>query len=47
MLAKLDRARTAALERDVIDGWAAWSDDRGMTYEQSMNVATARRGPLS
>jgi ubiquinone/menaquinone biosynthesis C-methylase UbiE len=42
MLANLDAARIAALERDVVDRWAKWSDAGGMTYEQRMNVATAR-----
>jgi ubiquinone/menaquinone biosynthesis C-methylase UbiE len=43
MLASLDAARIAALERDVIDRWAKWSDAEGMKYEQGMNVAKARK----
>jgi ubiquinone/menaquinone biosynthesis C-methylase UbiE len=43
MLASLDAVRVAALERDVVDGWARWSDGDGMTYEQGMNVAKARK----
>jgi hypothetical protein len=41
MLANLDAARLAALERDVVGGWQPWSDDDGMRYEQRMNVAKA------
>jgi hypothetical protein len=43
MLASLDAARIAALERDVVDRWAQWSDADGMKYEQAMNVAKARK----
>jgi ubiquinone/menaquinone biosynthesis C-methylase UbiE len=43
MLASLDAGRIAALERDVVDRWAQWSDADGMTYGQSMNVAKARK----
>ncbi len=43
MLASLDAERIAALERDVVNGWASWSDGDGMTYEQGMNVAEARK----
>ena len=43
MLATLDAARIAALERDVVDRWARWSDADGMTYEQEMNVSRARK----
>jgi ubiquinone/menaquinone biosynthesis C-methylase UbiE len=42
ILASLDAARIAALERDVVDRWAQWSDRDGMKYEQGMNVAKAR-----
>ncbi len=42
MLATLDASRIAALERDVVNRWAQWSDAGGITYEQGMNVATAR-----
>lgn len=41
ILARLDPSRIVALERDVVDGWARWSDAAGITYEQGMNVATA------
>jgi SAM-dependent methyltransferase len=43
MLSSLDAARIAALERDVMEGWRRWSADGGMTYEQGMNVAVARK----
>ena len=43
MLASLDGARTAALERDVVDRWAPWSDAGGIKYQQRMNVAKARK----
>jgi ubiquinone/menaquinone biosynthesis C-methylase UbiE len=43
MLANLDAAQIAVLERDVVDRWAQWSDGDGMTHEQRMNVATARK----
>ena len=46
MLATLDASRIAALERDVVDRWARWSDAGRMTYEQGMNVATARSAGL-
>jgi ubiquinone/menaquinone biosynthesis C-methylase UbiE len=43
MLANLDAARIAALERDVVDRWAEWSDGGGMKYEQGMSVSKARK----
>jgi hypothetical protein len=43
MLASVDGARVAALERDVVGRWARWSDAAGMKYEQRMNVAQARK----
>ena len=43
MLASLEPARIAALERDVVDRWAQWSDADGMKYEQRMNVSKARK----
>lgn len=43
MLANVDALRIAALERDVVDRWARWSDADGMRYEQGMNVAKARK----
>jgi SAM-dependent methyltransferase len=42
-LANLDDARLAALERDVVNRWARWSDADGMTSEQGMNVSKARK----
>jgi SAM-dependent methyltransferase len=33
----------AALERDVVAGWQPWTANGGMTYEQEMIVAAARR----
>jgi ubiquinone/menaquinone biosynthesis C-methylase UbiE len=43
MLSKLDAARRAAFEDEVVERWASWSDENGMTYEQGMHVANARR----
>ena len=43
MLSKLDAARIAALESDVVGRWQPWSNDGGMTYEQGMNVAKGRK----
>ena len=43
LLSNLDAARIAALESDVVQRWQRWSDDAGMTYEQGMNVAKARK----
>lgn len=43
MLSTLDPARSAALERDVVRGWQASSDDDGMTCELWMNVAKAHK----
>ena len=43
MLSKLDAARIAALESDVVEQWRPWSNESGMTYEQGMNVAKARK----
>ena len=43
MLAGLDAARIGALERDVVDRWARWSDADGITYEQGMNVTRGRK----
>jgi SAM-dependent methyltransferase len=42
-LSKLDRSRLAALESDVVSRWQRWSDGAGMTSEQRLNVAKARR----
>jgi len=43
MLSKLDAARHAALEQDVVRGWQPWSDEDGMSCEQGMHVAKARK----
>ncbi|HET7221031.1 MAG TPA: methyltransferase domain-containing protein [Vicinamibacterales bacterium] len=43
LLSQLGSDRTAAMEDEVARGWQPWSRDDGMTYEQEMNVATARR----
>ena len=43
MLSKLDAARIAALEGDVVGRWQRWSNDGGMTCDQGMNVAKARK----
>ncbi len=43
MLASLDAARIDALERDVVDRWAQWSDADGIKYEQGMSVSKARK----
>jgi ubiquinone/menaquinone biosynthesis C-methylase UbiE len=41
MLASLDAAGIAALERDVVDRWTRWSDAQGMKCAQGMSVAKA------
>ena len=43
-LAEADHALLESLERDVVEGWRPWTTNGGMTYEQGMIVATARRG---
>lgn len=43
MLANLDAARISALEREVVDRWAQWSDAGGMKHEQGMNLCRARK----
>lgn len=43
MLSSLEPARIAALERDVVERWAQWSNADGMVPEQRMNVARARK----
>jgi ubiquinone/menaquinone biosynthesis C-methylase UbiE len=43
MLSKLDAARIAALENDVVAQWQRWSTNGGMTYEQGMSVTRAQR----
>lgn len=43
MLSKLDAARIAALEQDVVRGWQPWSNADGMKCEQGMNVAKAHK----
>jgi ubiquinone/menaquinone biosynthesis C-methylase UbiE len=43
MLPKLEATRVAALESDVVGSWQRWSNNGGMTCEQGMNVAKARK----
>ena len=43
-LADADHALLESLERDVVEGWRPWATSGGMTYEQGMIVASARRG---
>ena len=43
-LAEADQALLESLERDVVEGWRPWTRNGGMTHEQGMIVATARRG---
>ena len=43
LVLNLDARRIAALEGDVGRGWQRWSDAEGMTCEQGMSVATARK----
>jgi len=43
LLSQLDSGQTAALESDVVRGWQPWSDEGGMSYEQGLIVATARK----
>jgi ubiquinone/menaquinone biosynthesis C-methylase UbiE len=43
MLSKLDAARIAALERDVVGGWQPWSNVDGMRCEQGMNLVKAHK----
>lgn len=43
LLADTDADRLAAIERDVVSGWAPWARDGGLTYEQGMLVLTARK----
>jgi SAM-dependent methyltransferase len=42
-VAGAEQAVLAALERDVVDGWQPWVRNGGMSYEQEMIVAVARR----
>ena len=42
-LAEADHALLEAIEREVVEGWRPWTTGDGMTYEQGMIVATARR----
>jgi ubiquinone/menaquinone biosynthesis C-methylase UbiE len=42
-LADVDHALLESLERDVVEGWKPWTTRAGVTYEQGMIVATARR----
>ena len=43
-LAEAGHALLESLERDVVEGWLPWTAGTGMSYEQGMIVATARRG---
>jgi ubiquinone/menaquinone biosynthesis C-methylase UbiE len=43
-LAEADHALLESLERDVVEGWQPWATNEGITYEQGMIVASARRG---
>lgn len=43
-VSRADAAQIAALERDVISGWAPWSlQSGGLAYEQELSVGTAIR----
>jgi SAM-dependent methyltransferase len=42
-LADADHALLESLERDDVEGWQPWTTSGGMTYEQGMIVARARR----
>jgi ubiquinone/menaquinone biosynthesis C-methylase UbiE len=42
-LAEADHALLEAIEREVVEGWKPWTSGGGMSYEQRMIVATARR----
>jgi SAM-dependent methyltransferase len=42
-LADADHAMLESLEREVVEGWRPWTTDGGMTYDQGMIMATARR----
>jgi ubiquinone/menaquinone biosynthesis C-methylase UbiE len=42
-IAGADESRRVALEREVVEGWRAWADGRGMTYQQEMLVASGMR----
>jgi ubiquinone/menaquinone biosynthesis C-methylase UbiE len=42
-LAEADHTLLESLERDVVDGWQPWTTGDGISYEQGMIVATARR----
>ena len=43
LLAGMDEKARSALEEEVTERWRPWSDNGGVTCEQSMIVATARR----
>ena len=43
MVAETSNQVRAALEHDVVEGWRAWTEEGGMTYEQPMLWATARK----
>lgn len=42
-VAKLDDERRAALERDVVEKWQEFAEDRGLALEVRIVVATARK----
>jgi ubiquinone/menaquinone biosynthesis C-methylase UbiE len=41
-MAELGADVRAALERDIVDGWREWATDDGLTYEQTILLATGR-----
>ena len=43
LLSEVPSTRLAALEDEVIRRWQPWSDGNGMTYEQEMIMARARK----
>jgi ubiquinone/menaquinone biosynthesis C-methylase UbiE len=44
ILQQASNAQTAALEREVVEGWQPWATDDGLQYEQSVLITTGRRG---
>ena len=44
LISGLSAAQTEALERDVVAGFAPWTTDDGIQYEQANLVSSARRG---
>ena len=43
MVAETSDQVRAALEHEVVEGWRVWADEDGMTYEQPMQRAIARK----